>query len=467
MIITANETVTAPAFSGLAGEIVAAVAPTTESDPWALLATLLTAFGAMVGPGPHALGGGPQPGREFCVLVGRTAKARKGSSWHALAPVLAGADPGFVADRIVSGLATGEGLIHELAGREEGVGRSLLFVESEWGRTLAAAARSATLSGVLRAAWDGGSGDLRVLTRSRPLRASGCSVSLLAHITEGELRRRLSGQDVCGGLGNRFLYVGVKRAQLLPDGGGEIPADQLDVLSIRLWMAAEGAKEIDVLRRTPDAAARWDGIYRQIAADDCDDTVGSLLARADAHQVRLQVLYALLAGRSTIELADVEAAEAVWAHSAATVAAVFGGHVADPLVGQLLAALEEAGAAGLTGSQQRALVGSHVAGERLAAARIALQEAGKASTTVVPSGGRPQLVTIRVAAGAEHIEVTGSKATKAMEPTPADQGGPPVSSHSFLPSPTPARTAAALPPVTPGVLRSAASRPSENGCRAE
>src|SRR5262249_48813656 len=43
------------AFHGLAGEIVRVIAPHTEADPAALLINVLTAFGNVVGRGPHAV----------------------------------------------------------------------------------------------------------------------------------------------------------------------------------------------------------------------------------------------------------------------------------------------------------------------------------------------------------------------------------------------------------------------------
>lgn len=43
-----------PAWSGLAGELVAALAPHTEADPVPILGQLLVAIGAAVGRGAHS-----------------------------------------------------------------------------------------------------------------------------------------------------------------------------------------------------------------------------------------------------------------------------------------------------------------------------------------------------------------------------------------------------------------------------
>jgi hypothetical protein len=70
------------ALFGLAGEVVAAISTESEADPAALLATFLTAYGNSVGPVPHARAGGAQhPARLFTLIVGDTARSRKGTSW--------------------------------------------------------------------------------------------------------------------------------------------------------------------------------------------------------------------------------------------------------------------------------------------------------------------------------------------------------------------------------------------------
>ena len=124
------------AYYGLVGEIVGTIAPHTEADPVAILSQLLVAFGAAVGRGaffqveatrhhPH----------EFLVLIGDSARARKGSSWDHVRRLIAGADPAITA-RILTGLSSGEGLIHSVrdpAGQDPGASdRRLLVIEPEF-----------------------------------------------------------------------------------------------------------------------------------------------------------------------------------------------------------------------------------------------------------------------------------------------------------------------------------------------
>jgi hypothetical protein len=69
------------AYHGLPGEIVTALAAHTEADPVAILGQLLVAFGAATGRGAYfQIEATRHHPNEFLVLVGDSAKARKGSS---------------------------------------------------------------------------------------------------------------------------------------------------------------------------------------------------------------------------------------------------------------------------------------------------------------------------------------------------------------------------------------------------
>src|SRR5262249_30620411 len=69
------------AYHGLAGDIVRATEPQTEADPVAILVQVRLAFGNAVNHGPYfTVEASRHYGNEFAVLVGETAKARKGTS---------------------------------------------------------------------------------------------------------------------------------------------------------------------------------------------------------------------------------------------------------------------------------------------------------------------------------------------------------------------------------------------------
>lgn len=105
---------------GLAGRVLGVLAPHTEADPVALLVDFLVCFGSAAGPGPHAFADGAEhPARLFALLVGETAKARKGTSRSNIARVMAVADPDWSAHRVLSGLSSGEGLIAAVSDEDE------------------------------------------------------------------------------------------------------------------------------------------------------------------------------------------------------------------------------------------------------------------------------------------------------------------------------------------------------------
>jgi len=96
------------AYHGLPGQLVQKIAPNTEADPVAILAQLLIACGALIGRGAHfQVEATLHHPHEFVILVGTSAKARKGSSLDHIARLLSGVDPGFPS-RLTTGLSSGE-----------------------------------------------------------------------------------------------------------------------------------------------------------------------------------------------------------------------------------------------------------------------------------------------------------------------------------------------------------------------
>jgi hypothetical protein len=400
MTSTTDTTTTNSAFTGLAGDLVRLLEPATESDPWAVLTTMLAAFAGAVGqPGPHALVGGQRhPMRLNVLVVGATAHGRKGSSWAAVSQLLAQGCPEYVAERVIhGGLSTAEGLVAELQHRE-GLDASVTVLEPEFGRVLLAARRG-SLSAVIRQLFD--NEDVRVLTRSKPLKAH-ANLNVVGHVTAQELRR-LGDGEVSNGFLNRFLFCWSERSKLLPSGGMIDPGD-LEIAGVQLGVAIDRARGLTApLRRSLEAEERWRDIYFQLAADnDEPGPAGLLKARGVAHILRLSTVYAAFDASTTVELGHLEAALACWRHAEQSIDRIFGGKVPDPWVAQLLAALEEAGSDGLDGAAQRTIFGRHQP-ERLAAAPIALEDAGTANTVVEATAGRPKIITRAVTPDRAHL----------------------------------------------------------------
>src|SRR5262245_60990626 len=106
------------AYQGLAGEIVEALSPHTESDPVAILIQALTAAGNIIGNCPYyQVEGTRHRSNLFSVLVGESSKARKGTSWDRISDILKITDERL--DRVKGGLSSGEGLINEVRDKVE------------------------------------------------------------------------------------------------------------------------------------------------------------------------------------------------------------------------------------------------------------------------------------------------------------------------------------------------------------
>jgi hypothetical protein len=385
---------------GLAATVLDVIGPHSEADPAALLVSFLVACGSAMHQGPHVIADGARhPARLFAVIVGKTSRARKGTSWRNVHNVMSVADVDWAAARVLSGLSSGEGLIAAVGDgipNKDGdlIGavhdKRLLVVEEEFARVLMVKSREAnTLSPLLRDAWD--NGDLRSMTK-RPLIATGAHVSILGHITVGELRRTLTATDIANGFGNRFLWVAARRAALLPN-GGSLDDDDLARLGRQVGEHLAVACSLGRMRRSGEAEERWDFIYREMAAEDEDEGLAdALLARAESHVLRLSLIYAALDGSGTIELPHLLAAEAVWAYCAASVRYMFGEATGDPIAERILGAVTAAGAAGLSREAQSELFRRHQPAKRLEAARSALLHRRVVVEEEETTEGRPRLV---------------------------------------------------------------------------
>jgi len=387
----AHPALAAEAFHGLAGDIVRTLEPHSEADPAALLVTTLAVFGAMVGGGPHALAdGAPHPARIWALIVGDTAKSRKGSSWAQGRRVPTGADPEFMTERVLGGFGSGEALVDACASPsgEELRDRRLLVVESEFARVLAVMKREGNiLSTLFRQAWDGGR--LQVRSRAATAVASDPHVVVLGQITRAELLVRVAESDVHGGLLNRFLIIAARRSKLLPSGGNLDDAELLEFFDFFRSFVTR-AQTVGILRRTSDAEDYWRELYEHLADDEPGGLLGAVIARDSAQVLRLSVTYALLDGCRQIDLPHVVAAQAVWDYSRASAALIFGELTGDVVADRILAELQAAGPAGLSATELSKALGRNVRAERIELAKRLLVDRGltketKKSTT----RGRP------------------------------------------------------------------------------
>lgn len=323
-------------FHGPAGEFVLRTEPHTESDPMALLSQFLVAFGTATGNGAHyEVEASRHRTNEFVVLVGPTSKGRKGSAWDHVEALMRDVDDPFVERGIASGMSSGEGLIAEVADDREdqaAVEKRKLIVESEFAQVMKVLAREGnTLSPVIRNAWDGKA--LQTMAKNSPLRATGAHIGIVGHITKQELLRHITATELANGFFNRFMVVAVKRSKMLPF-GGRLGGEELDRVREQVTLATRFASIEQPITFDPCARERWIAVYDELSRGE-SGLAGAATARAEAHAVRLALLYALLDCSPVIGLQHLEAALAFWGYSAASARWVFGDSIGDPTADEI------------------------------------------------------------------------------------------------------------------------------------
>jgi hypothetical protein len=345
------------ALDGLAGEVVRVIGPHTEADDVALLVQILLAFGNVIGRKPHCVAEADYHAlNEFAVLVGTTAKGRKGSSAGHVRRLFGRVDRVWTEDRIQGGLSSGEGLVWAVrdpivkseAIREKGrptgeyqevtvdVGVSdkrLLILEAELAATLRVLSRDGnTLSAIVRQAWD--DGRLRILTKNTPAQATGAHISLVGHITRDELLRYLDSIEAGNGYGNRHLWCCVRRSKTLPEGGSLDDAALNDLVK-RLRRAIDAAARVDVITRDEDARAIWREVYPELS-EGKPGLLGAMTSRGEAHVMRLSAIYALLDCSPIVKSQHLLAALALWEYCEESARFIFGASLGDPVADEIL-----------------------------------------------------------------------------------------------------------------------------------
>ena len=331
------------ALHGVIGEIVHAIEPHTESDPVAILAQSLIVFGSMLGRcGYYQVEASRHHTNQFAVLVGESARSRKGSSLDQVLAVFSPVDRHWAERRIASGLSSGEGLVWRVrdpdaeaddAGRQD---KRLLTIEPEFAAVLKVTKRQDnTLSAILRNAWDGKT--LQTLSKTAPARATNAHISIIGHITRDELQRNVDASEVANGFLNRFMHFGVRSSKTLPF-GGEIDQVDFTQLTERLRLALRFGQSTERVRFDDDAREIWPEHYTRLREGHYG-LWGDVTARAEAHVVRLALIYALLDCNDAIRAEHLRAALAVWEYSEQSSRWCYGRSVGDPLADELWQAI--------------------------------------------------------------------------------------------------------------------------------
>lgn len=378
------------ALLGLAGEFVRLVEPHTEADPNAIHIQFLTALGNAVGRNAsYQVEATLHHANEFVLIVGDTSRARKGTSFDRVRRPFELFEGDDWPTRVFSGLSSGEGLIWQVRdpiikrekvkekGRppryedviaDPGVSDKRIFViEGEFASTLRVLRRDGnTLSATMRLAWDGAA-ILQTLTKNSPGKATGAHVSIVGHITAPELRRELDSTDMGNGFANRFLFVCARRSKELPHGGRLIDSDLAPVAQKLAAVLAWSRERERIFRFSRTASLVWEKVYGELTKPS-PGLYGSIIARAEAHVLRLSMIYAVLDRSEEISVDHLKAALAVWQYAEDSARYLFGESLGNPVADAILKALQNAGNEGLTRSEIRDLFDRNQSSGRIAGA---------------------------------------------------------------------------------------------------
>ncbi|MFN8624402.1 MAG: hypothetical protein U0587_00200 [Candidatus Binatia bacterium] len=168
---------------------------------------------------------------------------------------------------------------------DEGVpDKRLLIVETEFSQPLKQFVRDGNvLSNVIRDAWDA-KHILRTITKTNPSRAIDAHISIIGHSDAGGLGKIPERQR-----GRQWPWQSLPfAADLSRQAGGRpdrAPAAAVNQLVAELREILDAARQVDEIRRTPEAAATWKRIYPDLTRER-PGLLGKLLARSEAHTGR-------------------------------------------------------------------------------------------------------------------------------------------------------------------------------------
>jgi hypothetical protein len=363
------------AFHGLLGQIVQTMTGHCESSPEVLLLHGLVMIGNVFGRSAYVYGGGPQlfP-NEFAVLVGETARGRKGTGYSMWEPLLALLNRDWFDGCLCRQTQTGEGIVYLVRDERYGIppGRKkknepatevlldagvsdkrLLVVEEEFSHTLKMAQRSGnTLSEILRVGWDSPR-SLRTSNKNSPLKASDPHISLIGHTTRGELLATLRIVDLNNGMANRILWVAARRIGDMPNPDfldWKLHPNITDSLTKIFRQRHANTDEPAFFRRSPQAKNYWDSLYRKLNSQKQNSTIDAVLARDTSHILKLALCFAIIDLDDQIEQEHFEAALAVVDFCCDSARWIFGKATGNKLANNILQALRRS-PAGLTRNQ--------------------------------------------------------------------------------------------------------------------
>lgn len=339
-------TISDTAYYGLTGQFVELATRNSEADKVAVLMSFLCAMAAINGSDKFLMVGESKfPARLYSVLVGNTARARKGTSLQPVRRILKKIEdeikknlPHYeflpIAD---GGLSSGEGLIYAI--RDESIeidddtglpidpgveDKRLFLIEEEFANVLKMSQRPGNvLSAILRRAWDALCA-LSPMTKNNRLSSTNPHINLLAHITRQELTLLLGEADRYNGYANRFLWCCVRRTKRLPE-PKKMDDSELTEISKKIANNFCNIADKNEIILSAETNELWHKLYYEVSVD-LPGIIGSMTSRAETQILRIAMIYCLIDGTTNISSNHLEAAFAVWNFSKESTVYLFSFH---------------------------------------------------------------------------------------------------------------------------------------------
>ena len=384
----------AAAFTGVFGEFVGLTASETEADKAALLGHYMAYFCSYIGRRVYSMADGAiHYPNLFFGLVGESSKGRKGTAHKRVKQLWQHAVPDFVDFNIMNGLHSGEGLIHNVRDADpnddgdKGVeDKRRLFVEEELSGPLSRMDQPGnTLSEILRQAFDGEK--LQTITKNDPMVSRGAHISIVGHGVIDEITTAVTQGSIRNGLANRFIWLYSDRANIIPR---PKPFPHLDKLVMSLQTAVaridEKYPEPTHIDFNNKAGLIWDQAYSNLSRAE-PGVLGRLTSRAEAHTLRLALLYAAVEGAEYIKENHLFAALDIFEYSKISVKLIWGNKTGNQVSEKLHQALVN-NPEGLSRRQIYEVFQNHISSQQLQQAIDDLVSADRAEVIKVDTKGR-------------------------------------------------------------------------------
>ena len=170
----------------------------------------------------------------------------------------------------------------------------------------------------------------------------------------------------------------MRRSKLLPF-GGNLAGSDLDRLKQNLANALQHARTRGELTFDHEARERYSQIYKRLSTPH-PGMFGTATGRAEAHTIRLALIYALLDSSPTITRPHLDAALALWRYTRDSTRWVFGDSLGDPTADDIWALAKER-AHGISRTEVRDLFSRNKKAREIDRALTTLVDAGRLQRT--------------------------------------------------------------------------------------